>query len=421
MAFQGIQPLEQGQVLPTRFKLPDTNDVVQVTARVVWLNELGKGGGLQFTDLSEESRHLILRWCSLQDDPRNQTRAISACPPKVELKESPPSAPLASEECEPKPSGETEEDSLVSIPCDAPAPAEVTAIDNSKAEAAPSADMAQENVRVSGSRSAWIMPLTMGASAFFIILIAIMSIFGVISFQFRWPPLKSDETLAEPAAESQVDQVSGTSFESASSGPAKDPAILGQTASDLSPAISKKDPAVKRAQPESMAPTRFPEGSAASAESDSRKLPPQLMATARPIAPNPVRPVTFAAIAPPTLALPSKLESAPKLPMISPPAPAPPSLNPPRKSAKFDPPQVARRKDPVYPMVAKAAGISGSVELQFTITAEGKVRDVSAMGGNPVLIRAAVEAVNAWRYRPARLGGVPVESQSTAIFNFKPN
>src|SRR5579863_2098032 len=50
MAFQGIQPLQNGQPLCIKFKLPATSDPVQTTARIAWLNELGKGGGLQFID-----------------------------------------------------------------------------------------------------------------------------------------------------------------------------------------------------------------------------------------------------------------------------------------------------------------------------------------------------------------------------------
>jgi protein TonB len=103
------------------------------------------------------------------------------------------------------------------------------------------------------------------------------------------------------------------------------------------------------------------------------------------------------------------------------PAPAPPVSAPARQSGKLDAPQLIARKNPVYPAMAKATGLSGSVELRFTITAAGNVRDVTVVKGNYLLVRAAVEAVETWHYKPARLNGIPVEAQSTTVFDFRAN
>src|ERR1700674_1245012 len=62
MAFQGIQPLEKHEVICIKFKLPGMNEVVETKGQVIWLNDLGKGGGLEFIDLAEESRLLINHW-----------------------------------------------------------------------------------------------------------------------------------------------------------------------------------------------------------------------------------------------------------------------------------------------------------------------------------------------------------------------
>ncbi|HVA94794.1 MAG TPA: energy transducer TonB [Candidatus Dormibacteraeota bacterium] len=83
--------------------------------------------------------------------------------------------------------------------------------------------------------------------------------------------------------------------------------------------------------------------------------------------------------------------------------------------------QLLVRHNAVYPPVARAARISGPVELQFTVGVDGRVRNVKVMKGNGLLAQAAVTAVKSWRYRPARRGGVPLESQSTAVVNFKLN
>lgn len=76
-------------------------------------------------------------------------------------------------------------------------------------------------------------------------------------------------------------------------------------------------------------------------------------------------------------------------------------------------------KDPMYPAVAKQCSVSGTVEVQFRISPEGKVYDVKSVTGAPILARAAMEAVAARRYEPARLDGAPIDSQATTNFDFR--
>lgn len=75
--------------------------------------------------------------------------------------------------------------------------------------------------------------------------------------------------------------------------------------------------------------------------------------------------------------------------------------------------------DPIYPAVAKECSISGRVEVQFRISPEGNVYDARSVRGVPILARAAVEAVEARRYEPARLNGAPIDSQVTTHFDFR--
>ena len=51
----------------------------------------------------------------------------------------------------------------------------------------------------------------------------------------------------------------------------------------------------------------------------------------------------------------------------------------------------------------------GTVELSATIAANGVVKEVHVMNGNPLLVQAAVDAVKQWKYRPTYLNGKPVE------------
>ena len=59
---------------------------------------------------------------------------------------------------------------------------------------------------------------------------------------------------------------------------------------------------------------------------------------------------------------------------------------------------VKSRVQPVYPEIAKRMHISGQVELQVTVDAQGKVKDVKPVSGNHVLSAAAEDAVRHWKY-----------------------
>jgi TonB family protein len=89
------------------------------------------------------------------------------------------------------------------------------------------------------------------------------------------------------------------------------------------------------------------------------------------------------------------------------------------EGGNIEPATLILPKDPLYPAIAKQSLISGSVEVQFRISPEGKVYDVRSVKGLPVLARAAIEAVEARSYEPARLDGTPIDSQATTNFDFR--
>lgn len=73
---------------------------------------------------------------------------------------------------------------------------------------------------------------------------------------------------------------------------------------------------------------------------------------------------------------------------------------------------------PMYPQLAKASRISGSVEFTATISKEGTIENLQLVRGHPLLIKAAKEAVLQWRYRPTMLNGEPVEVITDIVVNF---
>jgi protein TonB len=68
------------------------------------------------------------------------------------------------------------------------------------------------------------------------------------------------------------------------------------------------------------------------------------------------------------------------------------------------------RVDPEYPPRARAQGLEGWVDLEFTISPAGTVQDARVIGSQPSFVfdRAALKAVRRWRYNPKIERGVAV-------------
>ncbi len=76
------------------------------------------------------------------------------------------------------------------------------------------------------------------------------------------------------------------------------------------------------------------------------------------------------------------------------------------------------KPEPVYPAIAKAARVQGTVTLAATISKTGTIENLTVVSGPPMLAQAAVEAVRRWRYRPYLLNGEPVEVQTEVTVSF---
>lgn len=98
-----------------------------------------------------------------------------------------------------------------------------------------------------------------------------------------------------------------------------------------------------------------------------------------------------------------------------------PVLDTVRKGGIVQPAQLISHVDPVYPPQARQQGVSGSVEVRFNIGANGDVSNVTVVKGPSVLGQAAIDAVRARKYKPARVNGVPTETSASAVFDFKLN
>jgi TonB family protein len=75
--------------------------------------------------------------------------------------------------------------------------------------------------------------------------------------------------------------------------------------------------------------------------------------------------------------------------------------------------KVRSRIDPVYPDLARRMNVTGTVKVMVVIASNGSVKSAKPLGGHPLLIESAVEAVKKWKYEPAA-----EETTTTVQFTF---
>jgi len=102
---------------------------------------------------------------------------------------------------------------------------------------------------------------------------------------------------------------------------------------------------------------------------------------------------------------------------LRPAIPAAPLVRPPRVSHVMEG-NLIRRVQPEYPALAKQARIQGTVVLRAIIDRDGIIQNLQVISGHPLLVRAALNAVRQWRYRPYYLNDQAVEVETQVTVNF---
>jgi protein TonB len=74
--------------------------------------------------------------------------------------------------------------------------------------------------------------------------------------------------------------------------------------------------------------------------------------------------------------------------------------------------KVKNKVAPVYPDIARRMNISGTVKVAVVVAPNGTLRSTKVVGGHPLLVTAAVDALKKWKFEPA------VE-ESTGVVEFK--
>lgn len=113
--------------------------------------------------------------------------------------------------------------------------------------------------------------------------------------------------------------------------------------------------------------------------------------------------------------------SLPAIAVPSPAAPASPkpvSNVPVRVGGKILPPRLISSVLPVYPEIARQAGVTGTIVIDTTIDQHGNVAKMRVISGPELLRQAAVSALRQWKYEPSRLNGQKISTEMIVSIQF---
>ena len=77
--------------------------------------------------------------------------------------------------------------------------------------------------------------------------------------------------------------------------------------------------------------------------------------------------------------------------------------------------KVTSRIAPTYPELARKMRLQGVVKVEAVVRPNGSVRATRVVGGNPVLVDAAADAVRKWKFEPG-----PIETTEVVQLTFIP-
>jgi TonB family protein len=77
--------------------------------------------------------------------------------------------------------------------------------------------------------------------------------------------------------------------------------------------------------------------------------------------------------------------------------------------------KVISRSSPIYPDLARRMQMSGTVRVEVVVAPSGTVKSTKAVGGSPLLLKAATDAIAKWKWSSS-----PQESTELIELNFRP-
>jgi TonB family protein len=74
--------------------------------------------------------------------------------------------------------------------------------------------------------------------------------------------------------------------------------------------------------------------------------------------------------------------------------------------------KVKTKVPPTYPELARKMNIRGTVKVLVVVSPNGAVKDSRVVGGNPILVNSAMDAVKQWKFEPAA-------DETTGVIEFR--
>jgi TonB family protein len=78
--------------------------------------------------------------------------------------------------------------------------------------------------------------------------------------------------------------------------------------------------------------------------------------------------------------------------------------------------KVKNKVAPTYPDVARRMSIAGTVKVLVVVAPNGSIKSTKVVGGHPILVNSALEALKRWRFEPG-----PDENTGIVEFKFQPS
>lgn len=473
MAFQGIKPLELDQEISITIKLDGVAESVIGTAKIVWLTESRKGGGLRFIEMPEASRRLINDWIALQgqaDSPRLSPIAAMKHIGAMDLRPAPAVTLAAGQGNSPAQTNhlvasESPNSQLpmaqvgpANIPNERPNAELAAKISPSKEHSQPSEDMkraAQVPIPLARGKKKqeWIRPI-----GFMLGLAAALAMI-IVSGTILWPmrgvllghsgDVTETQTNVQPApaptaalppqqtvaAEPTTDL---TTIESPPVAPIEnvqenlvEPAPLNVTMSAPSHPAENRAPLAPKTNRQTT--SKVPAPSAANIRPAVPAIVPAKIEQPVAVTPNPVSESAKEVVSAPTAGemtapVPAKIPENPvsatgSVEII--PDPYPSIRLPAESKARFSRPvntlqigHLVSKAEPAYPAEALQQRIAGTVKVHVIIGENGTVEKAELLNGPSSLADAALRAVQQLRYEPTILGGeaIEVEGDVTLVF-----
>ena len=83
------------------------------------------------------------------------------------------------------------------------------------------------------------------------------------------------------------------------------------------------------------------------------------------------------------------------------------------------PAKLIKSVQPIYPQMAKSQRVSGNVQIDALIDADGNVSAMKVLSGPALLRDAALQSLKQWKYQPAELDGKPTSTHLTVVVQFR--